>query len=251
MNPAAHFAAVQDLVAGYEAGVPIVQGVTLRVDRGELIAVLGPNGAGKSTLIKSIAGIVPATSGRILVDGADLRLQPAHLRVRHGVAFVPQTENVFTTLSVSDNLKIAAQILTASQRAAAIAAAYEMFPDLSRQRGLEAGRLSGGQRQMLAIARALLVSPGLLLLDEPSAGLSPKAAALMFRTLVRIRESGVAIMLVEQNVRAALAVADRAYVLIEGRNRREGSGRELAADQGLGALFLGGDERAEAPAAPA
>jgi branched-chain amino acid transport system ATP-binding protein len=246
----APFTTVDDLVAGYESGVPIVKGVTLRVDRGELVAVLGPNGAGKSTLIKAIAGMVPAARGCIRYDGADISAQPAHMRVRLGVAFVPQTENVFATLSVSDNLKIAAQILTATARAAQIAAAYELFPDLSRQRGLAAGRLSGGQRQMLAVARALVISPGLLLLDEPSAGLSPKAAAELFRTLVRIRQTGVAIVLVEQNVRAALSVADRAYVLVEGRNRREGTAGDLAADPEMGALFLGMDLRAASPAAP-
>jgi len=251
VNDAAPFAAVYDLVAGYDSGVPIVKGVTMHVNRGELVAVLGPNGAGKSTLIKAIAGLVPATSGCIRYDGADISAQPAHLRVRNGVAFVPQTENVFATLSVSDNLKIAAQILTATERAAHIARAYELFPDLSRQRGLAAGRLSGGQRQMLAVARALVISPGLLLLDEPSAGLSPKATVELFRTLVRIRKTGVGILLVEQNVRAALSVADRAYVLVEGRNRREGSGGDLAADPEMGALFLGLGVRAAAPGVPA
>jgi branched-chain amino acid transport system ATP-binding protein len=250
MNGALPLLAVEDLVAGYEPGVPIVRGVTMRVNRGELVAVLGPNGAGKSTLIKAVAGMVPVTSGRIDFEGADLSTQPAHLRICSGVAFVPQTDNVFATLSVSDNLKIAAQILPGTQQAARISRAYESFPDLSRQRNLAAGRLSGGQRQMLAIARALVVSPGLLLLDEPSAGLSPKAAAELFRMLVNIRQSGVGILLVEQNVRAALSVADRAYVLAEGRNRREGPCGELAADPAIGALFLGGGERGAAQGAP-
>jgi branched-chain amino acid transport system ATP-binding protein len=230
---------VDDLVAGYEAGVPIVKGVAMRADRGELIAILGPNGAGKSTLIKALAGIVAATSGRILFEGEDISAQPAHRRVHSGVAFVPQTENVFATLTVSDNLKIAAQILAAAQRAARIATVYDMFPDLARQRSLGAGRLSGGQRQMLAVARALVVLPKLLLLDEPSAGLSPKAAAELFRALVQIRQTGVGVVLVEQNVRAALAVADRAYVLVEGCNRREGSAGDLANDPQIGALYLG------------
>jgi branched-chain amino acid transport system ATP-binding protein len=230
---------VEDLVAGYEAGVPIVRGVALRADRGELVAILGPNGAGKSTLIKAIAGMVPLTSGRILVEGEDISAQPAHRRVHGGVAFVPQTENVFATLSVSDNLRIAAQLLAAAQRAARIAMVYEMFADLARQRSLAAGRLSGGQRQMLAVARALVVAPKLLLLDEPSAGLSPKAAAELFRKLSGIRQSGVGVVLVEQNVRAALAAADRAYVLVEGRNCREGSCSDLAADPQIGALYLG------------
>jgi branched-chain amino acid transport system ATP-binding protein len=230
---------VDDLVAGYEAGVPIVKKVSIRAGHGELIAILGPNGAGKSTLIKAIAGMVPTTSGRILFEGEDIGAQPAHRRVHSGVAFVPQTENVFATLTVSDNLKIAAQILAAARRAARIAMVYDMFPDLSRQRSLSAGRLSGGQRQMLAVARALVVQPKLLLLDEPSAGLSPKAAAELFRVLVQIRQSGVGVVLVEQNVRAALAAADRAYVLVEGCNRREGSASDLAKDPEIGALYLG------------
>jgi branched-chain amino acid transport system ATP-binding protein len=231
--------AVEDLVAGYEPGVPIVKGVALRADRGELIAVLGPNGAGKSTLIKSIAGMVPATSGRILIEGEDISAQAAHRRVHSGVAFVPQTENVFASLSVFDNLKIAAQVIAAAQRAARIAAVCDMFPDLSRRRGLAAGRLSGGQRQMLAVARALVIAPKLLLLDEPSAGLSPRAAADLFGQLVLIRQSGVGVVLVEQNVRSALAIADRAYVLVEGRNRREGAAGDLGKDSQIGALFVG------------
>ncbi len=231
--------AVEDLVAGYEPGVPIVKGVSLRADRGEVIAILGPNGAGKSTLIKAIAGMVPLTSGRILFEGEDISAHPAHLRVHSGVAFVPQTENVFASLSVADNLKIAAQILAAAQRGARIAAVCEMFPDLFRQRGLAAGRLSGGQRQMLAVARALVAAPKLLLLDEPSAALSPKAAAELFRKLVHVRQSGVGVVLVEQNVRAALAHADRAYVLVEGRNRREAAAGDLGKDPQLAALFVG------------
>ncbi len=231
--------AVEELVAGYEPGAPIVRGVTLQADRGELIAILGPNGAGKSTLIKALAGMVRVASGRILLEGEDLSAQPAHRRVLSGVAFVPQTDNVFATLSVSDNLKIAAQLIAAAQRAARIARVCDMFPDLARRRGLAAGRLSGGQRQMLAVARALIIAPRLLLLDEPSAGLSPKAAAELFRTLQQIRQTDVAIVLVEQNVRAALAVADRAYLLVEGRRIREGAAGDLAADPQIGALYLG------------
>jgi branched-chain amino acid transport system ATP-binding protein len=242
--------AVEDLVAGYEAGAPVVKGVALRADRGELIAILGPNGAGKSTLIKAIAGMVPLTGGRILFESEDISAQPAHRRVHSGLAFVPQTENVFASLSVSDNLKIAAQLLASAQRAARIAMVYELFVDLARQRSLAAGRLSGGQRQMLAVARALVVAPKLLLLDEPSAGLSPKAAAELFHELLGIRQSGVGVVLVEQNVRAALAAADRAYVLVEGRNCREGTCRDLAADPQIGALYLGVRESLGAATGP-
>ncbi len=166
---------------------------------------------------------------------------PAHRRLAAGLAFVPQTENVFASLSVADNLRIAGDRL-ADARAARlkIAELYERFPDLARQRGLDAGRLSGGQRQMLAVARALVVSPRVLLLDEPSAGLSPKLVSEVFGNLAAIRATGVAIVLVEQNVRAALAIADRAMVLVEGRNRHEGAAAGFADDPVVADLFLGG-----------
>jgi branched-chain amino acid transport system ATP-binding protein len=230
---------VEELTAGYEPGAPIVAGVSMRVDAGEVVAVLGPNGAGKSTLVKAVAGLVPISAGRVLCAGEDLRNCPVHERVRKGIAYVPQTDNVFAGLSVSDNLRIAAQLLPAARRPAALAAVCEMFPDLTRRRSLLAGRLSGGQRQMLAVARALVVAPKVLLLDEPSAGLAPKAVGELFGKLTEIRESAVAIMLVEQNVRAALSIADRGYVLVEGRNRCEGAARALAEDPQLGALYLG------------
>jgi branched-chain amino acid transport system ATP-binding protein len=235
---------VEDLVSGYETGVPIVAGVSMRVDPGEVVAVLGPNGAGKSTLLKTVAGLVPISAGRVLCDGKDLRNCPVHERVRMGIAYVPQTQNVFAALSVADNLRISAQLLVAQRRSAAIASVCEIFPDLSRQWTQLAGRLSGGQRQMLAVARALVVAPKVLLLDEPSAGLAPKAVGELYESLKEIRRSEVGIMLVEQNVRAALSIADRAYVLVEGRNRCEGSARELADDPQIGALYLGGRQHA-------
>jgi len=231
---------VKNLQAGYELGSPIVRGVSIEASRGEIVAILGPNGAGKSTLVKAIAGTVPIESGEVRLDGEDITARPAHRMAGGGLAFVPQTDNVFTTLSVADNLRIAAHALSAAQRRARIAAICELFPDLARQRGLAAGRLSGGQRQMLAVARALIVVPKALLLDEPSAGLSPKVVAELFAKLVEIRAAGVCIVLVEQNVRAALDVADRLYVLVEGRNRLEGVGRDLLADPEVAALYLGG-----------
>jgi len=231
---------VEHLVAGYEPGAPIINGVSIAADPGEIVAILGPNGAGKSTLVKAIAGLVPVAAGRVHLDGEDITMRAAHTMSRAGLAFVPQTENVFTSLSVSDNLKLAAQLIAGSQRAAQIRNVCTIFPDLARQQRLLAGRLSGGQRQMLAVARALIVSPKVLLLDEPSAGLSPKAVDELFRQLLAISRSGVSVVLVEQNVRAALAVADRVYVLVEGRNRLEGSKQELAADPAIAALYLGG-----------
>jgi branched-chain amino acid transport system ATP-binding protein len=231
---------VRDLVAGYEPGVPIVNGASLTVAAGEIVAVLGPNGAGKSTLIKAIAGVAPIRSGAVFLGDEEITRLPAHRMVREGLAFVPQTENVFTGMSVEDNLRLAAGILPSDKRTRRIAEIYRFFPDLARQRRLLAGRLSGGQRQMAAIARALIAAPRVLMLDEPSAGLSPKLVEGVFARLAEIRESGVAIVLVEQNARAALAIADRGLVLVEGRNRHEGRAAELLGDARVAALYLGG-----------
>ena len=239
MSGQAPLLVVDKLVAGYEPGLPIVNGASIEVAAGEIVAVLGPNGAGKSTLIKAIAGLAPITGGSVTFDGREITRTPAHRLVGEGLAFTPQTENVFASLSVADNLKLAAGVLPRALRTERIEAAYETFPDLARQRALTAGRLSGGQRQMLAIARALLVAPKALMLDEPSAGLSPKLVEMVFARIGDIRQSGVAIVLVEQNTRAALAVADRAYILVQGRNRHEGPARTLTSDPMIAALYLG------------
>ena len=229
-----------DIVAGYEPDLPILHGARLEIREGEIVALLGPNGAGKSTLIKAIAGLVPISAGTVTLRDADITHLPPHLLIRRGLGFVPQTENVFTAMSIDDNLKLAAAILHKPRRAGRIEAMYAMFPDLAPRKRLPAGRLSGGQRQMLAIARALLVEPTVLMLDEPSAGLSPKIAESVFRSLLRIRETGVAIALVEQSVRAALAIADRAFVLADGHNRHEGAAAALAGDPMIARLYLGG-----------
>ncbi len=248
MNGPAPGLTIDNLHAGYEPGAPIVRGVSLAARCGEIVAILGPNGAGKSTLVKAIAGTVPIESGEVRLDGENITARAAHRMAGGGLAFVPQTDNVFTTLSVTDNLLIAAQGLSAPQRRARVAAIFELFPDLARQRRVAAGTLSGGQRQMLAVARALIVVPKALLLDEPSAGLSPKVVAELFAKLVEIRDTGVCIVLVEQNVRAALTIADRLYVLVEGRNRLEGAKRDLFADPEIAALYLGGTRRAASEA---
>jgi branched-chain amino acid transport system ATP-binding protein len=231
--------AVDGLVAGYEPGVPIVRGASMRVQGGEIVVVLGPNGAGKSTLVKAIAGLVPVFDGHVRLADREVTGLAPHRIVHEGLALVPQTENVFTTMTIEENLALSGHILAKPDRARQIEAMYGFFPDLARQRRLPAGRLSGGQRQMLAIARGLMIAPRLLMLDEASAGLSPKLVATVFAKLVEIRRSGVAILLVEQNARAALAIGDRAYVLAEGQNRHEGSAAALETDPVVARLYLG------------
>jgi branched-chain amino acid transport system ATP-binding protein len=231
---------VEDLVAGYEPGVPVVRSTSIEVRPGEIVAILGPNGAGKSTLIKSVVGLVPKFSGRVFFAGADITATAAHELIRLGLSFVPQTENVFASMTVADNLALAAAIIPKPERAGRIGEMYAFFPGLAARSRSLAGRLSGGERQMLAIARALMVRPNLLVLDEASAGLSPKMTAAVFDQLRSIRDTGVTILLVEQNVRAALGVSDRAYVLVEGRNRHEGAAAGLWNDPTLASLYLGG-----------
>ena len=228
---------VSRLEAGYEPGLSIVKGASIHADKGEIVVILGPNGAGKSSLIKAIAGLVPVTGGSVTLNGEDITAVPAHMKIRKGLAFVPQTENVFPLMSVEENLAVAAGVLRAP--AAHIEEMFALFPDLARQRRLAAGSLSGGQRQMLACARALIVKPGVLMLDEPSAGLSPKFVEQVFARLVEIRASGVTIVLVEQNARAALSIGDRAYVLVEGREAHEGPARTLWDDPLIAELYLG------------
>jgi branched-chain amino acid transport system ATP-binding protein len=230
---------VENLSAGYEPGVPIVRDASINVAAGEIVALLGPNGAGKSTLIKAIAGLVPKFDGRVRLAGRDITATKAHQLVHDGLGFVPQTENVFTRLSVDDNLRLAGDMLPRAGRVAQIETTYALFPDLARQRTLLAGRLSGGQRQMLAIARALIAKPHILILDEASAGLSPKLVTIVFDKLGEIRGAGTTILIVEQNAKAALALADRAYILVEGRNAEEGPAQDLARDPAVGRLYLG------------
>ena len=231
---------VQDLVAGYEPGLPIVRGASLAARPGEVVAVLGPNGSGKSTLVKAIVGLLPVTAGTVRLFGRDITGRPAHQLVREGLAFVPQGENVFARLSVRENLELAAAVLPRPRRRARIEAQYALFPDLARLRALAAGRLSGGQRQMLAVARALVVEPRVLILDEPSAGLAPRLVAAILDMLRSVRALGVTIVLVEQNVRAAVALADRATVLVEGRDRLTRSAAGFVDDAAVASLYFGG-----------
>ncbi len=238
---------IDNLVAGYEPGLPIVRGVSLAVQQGEIVALLGPNGAGKSTWVKAVAGLVPISGGQVWLGPDEVTRVPAHELIHRGLAFVPQTENVFARLTVAENLELAATLMKSPQSTGAgrssvaqrLAPIYALFPDLERQRRLLAGRLSGGQRQMVAVARALVAQPRVLMLDEPSAGLSPKLVAQVFEQLAQVRASGVTLVLVEQNVKAALALADRAVVLVEGVVRWDAPAREMQNSPRLADLYLG------------
>ena len=227
------------LIAGYERDLPIVRGIDFAVQPGEFVAILGPNGAGKSTFVKAIAGTVPTFEGVITLDGQDITATPLHQRIQEGLAFVPQTDNIFASMSVAENLQLAADILPRDVRPGRMAKTYQTFPDLASRTSQRAGSLSGGQRQMLAVARALMVEPHVLILDEPSAGLSPKIVGSVFAMLREINKSGVTIVLVEQNVRAALAIADRGVILVEGMLRHEGTAQTLSTDAKLAELYLG------------
>ncbi len=227
------------LVAGYERDLPIVRGIDLAVARGEFVAILGPNGAGKSTYVKALAGTVPCFAGTVLLGGQDITQTPVHLRSGKGLGFVPQTENIFTSLSIAENLQLAADVLPKAFRRSRLEQTLSRFPDLAARPKLRAGQLSGGQRQMLAVARALVVEPQVLILDEPSAGLSPKTVGTVFAMLKEINSTGVTVILVEQNVKAALSVVERGVILVEGQLRHQGRAEALVNDPMLAALYLG------------
>jgi branched-chain amino acid transport system ATP-binding protein len=230
---------VSDLVAGYVRGLPVVHGVSLEVGRREIVTLIGPNGAGKSTLLKAIAGLVACEAGRVRLGGRDVTARPPHEVVASGVGLVPQTGNVFPSLTVHENLRVGAHLVRGplTER---LERAYALFAPLAARRALRAGALSGGERQMLAIARALMTDPTLIMLDEPTAGLAPRLVDDVFRQLRRLAEAGLAVLMVEQNARAALRVSDRGYVLAEGRNRFAGPAPALLDDPDVAAAFLGG-----------
>lgn len=226
------------VVAGYLPGVDILRGVDLTLDDGELVGIIGPNGAGKSTLIKAIFGLVPVRDGFVTLRGRDISNLAAHTLVALGVGYVPQRANVFPSLTVEDNLRMGLYLDPKSwdERVAAVVEIFPLLADRSDQR---AGYLSGGERQMVAIGRALMMDPSVLLLDEPSAGLSPGNQDLVFERVRRIADSGVSIVMVEQNARRCLQIADRAYVLDQGRNAHTGPGRDLLHDPRVIDLYLG------------
>lgn len=227
------------LTAGYRPDLPIITDMSLTVDAGEMVTIIGPNGAGKSTLIKAIAGLLPIAGGSVTLGQRSLVGLSPHLLSGFGMAYVPQSDNIFATLTVDENLRLGALPLPRVQARVQIAAAYERFPDLVRFRAAKAGNLSGGQRQMLAVARALLTSPALVMLDEPSAGLAPKMVEEVFVHLTTLVKSGVAVLMVEQNAKAAMRISDRTYVLAEGRNRLDGSSAQLLDDPEVAQIYLG------------
>jgi ABC-type branched-subunit amino acid transport system ATPase component len=228
------------LTAGY-GKMPILHDVTLIVTPGELVAVIGPNGAGKSTAFKVIVGFLKPTEGRVLFDGDDITgLRPDQV-LRRGLAYVPQGRIVFPQMTVLENLEMGAYIeRDPGKIKASMDRVYSLFPILFERRRQRAGTMSGGEQQMVAIGRALMTHPKLVLLDEPSLGLSPKYVALIFEKLVEMKKSGYTLMVVEQNAAKALSVADRGYVLELGRNRFDGSGRTLLDDPEVKRLYLGG-----------
>ncbi len=226
-------------VFGGYGGVDILNGVNLRVEDGEIIVVIGANGAGKSTAMKAIVGLVQIREGSVTFDGTDVTRKRPDEVARLRLCYVPQERNVFPSLTVQENLDMGAY-LRKDDYSAQMDAVYEIFPPLKEKRSLEAGTLSGGQRQMVAMGRALMLDPRLLMLDEPTAGLSPKFTEQIFDKIKEINAHGVGILMVEQNARDSLALADRGYVLAMGRNRFEDTGANLLANPEVAEMFLGG-----------
>jgi branched-chain amino acid transport system ATP-binding protein len=230
--------AVDQLSAAY-GRIRALDGVSLRVAEGALVALIGANGAGKTTLLRTVSGVQPAAGGRVHLGGEDITRWSSQRRVRAGLAQVPEGRQVFGPLTIEDNLRLGGWLRSEPERRDGLERVWSLFPILKEKRHLLAGTLSGGQQQMLAIGRALLSRPKLLLLDEPSMGLSPKLAQEVLATVERLRGEGISVLLVEQNAAAALAIADHAYVLEAGRIVLEGPGAQLRADPQVQAAYLG------------
>jgi len=229
---------LNNLYAGY-GQTEVLHDMSIFVNPNEIVAIIGPNGAGKSTAMKSVLGLLTINSGNVELNGKDITNTPAAEVVRLGISYVPQTQNVFVNLSVQENLEMGAWTRPLGIRER-LAEMFELFPDLGEKRNQAAGSLSGGQRQMVAMAKALMVDAKILLLDEPTAGLSPKYRGEIFTTIQKIKSTGVPILIVEQNAKQALGVADRGYVLVDGANRYTGKGKELLEDREIARMFLGG-----------
>ncbi len=231
---------VRDLHAAY-GKIQILHGVALEVRRSELVSIIGPNGAGKSTALKSVVGLLPPRQGQVRFNGEDITGLRADRVLRRGLAYVPQGRIVFPQMTVLENLEMGAfTVDDPAKVAAALERVYALFPILGERQKQNAGTLSGGEQQMLAISRALMVDPSLIVLDEPSLGLSPKFVGLVFEKILEMKAAGLTMLMVEQNAAKALSVADRAYVLELGRNRFEGPGRDLLNNPDVKRLYLGG-----------
>ena len=229
--------ALDNIDAGY-GETSILHGVSMEVNAGEVVVIIGPNGAGKSTAMKSIFGMLNITAGRIILEDRDITNMPPDRVVQEGICYVPQVANIFATMSVQENLEMGGYLRKDDIRPR-MDEIFTMFPDLAEKRRQAAGSLSGGQRQMVAMGRALMLAPKVLMLDEPTAGLSPKYRGEIFETVKTINATGVPILMVEQNAKQALGIADRAYVLVDGENRLDGTGAELLADREVARMFLG------------
>ncbi len=227
-----------NMTGGYGDGPDIINSCTINVNKGEIVAILGPNGAGKSTAMKAMLGLLNLKSGSVVVEDQDISNFSPQERVQRGISFVPQTKNVFSELTVRENLEIGG-FLRKDNVDIVINQIYELFPILAEKRDQVVGQLSGGQRQQVALGRALMIQPSVLMLDEPTAGVSPIVMDELFEHIVKVKKTGVAIIMVEQNAKQALSISDRGYVLVTGENKFEGSGQELLNDPEVRRSFLG------------
>lgn len=229
----------ENMTGGYGRGADILNNCTIGVERGEIAVIVGPNGAGKSTAMKAIFGMLNLRKGRVVMDGEEITSLTPQARVHKGMGFVPQTNNVFTSMSVEENLEMGAFIRD-DDISETMEQVYELFPILHEKRYQPAGELSGGQRQQVAVGRALMTQPKVLMLDEPTAGVSPIVMDELFDRIIEVARTGISILMVEQNARQALEIADKGYVLVQGRNAHTGSGKDLLQDPEVRRSFLGG-----------